>query len=51
MAPPAPPLLRHWWRNQRLEGMAVDALTKALQSPKHYNCLEALGIESIDKYF
>ncbi|GBM68121.1 Retrovirus-related Pol polyprotein from transposon TNT 1-94 [Araneus ventricosus] len=33
------------------EDMAADVLTKALPSPKHYKCLEALGIVSTDKYF
>ncbi|GBL94061.1 Copia protein [Araneus ventricosus] len=34
-----------------IEDMAADVLTKALPSPKHYKCLEALGIVSTDKYF
>ncbi|GBL83807.1 hypothetical protein AVEN_132687-1 [Araneus ventricosus] len=33
------------------EDMAAGVLTKALPSPKHYKCLEALGIENTDKYF
>ncbi|GBM45063.1 hypothetical protein AVEN_98906-1 [Araneus ventricosus] len=33
------------------EDMASDVLSKPFPSPKHYKCLEALGIECTDKYF